>query len=94
VITVAILSTTTFEAAQVDPATVSLSGSGVAVRGKASRLMASLADVNEDQLLDLVLHVETENLDPGEFQGGMAVLTGETIYHRAVRGTDQITIVP
>jgi beta-propeller repeat-containing protein len=94
VIPVAILSSKDFDAAQVDPATVSLSGSGVAVRGKGSRLMASMADVNNDQLLDLVLHVETENLDPGKFQGGMAVLVGETFDHRAIQGMDEITIVP
>jgi len=94
VIPLAILSSPSFDAACVDPATVSLSGSGVAVRGKASRLMASMADVNNDQLLDLVLHVETENLDPGKFQGGMAVLTGETFDHRKIRGADEITIVP
>ena len=56
--------------------------------------MASTADVNDDELLDLVIHVETENLDPGKFVGGMAILTGETFGGRKIRGKDAIRIVP
>jgi hypothetical protein len=45
VIPAAILSSCEFDASQVDPATVSLAGSGVAVRGRGSRLMATLSRV-------------------------------------------------
>jgi hypothetical protein len=38
--------------------------------------------------------VETENLDPGEFQDGYAVLTGTTFGGDDIQGADEITIVP
>ena len=66
----------------------------MALRGKGNRLMARLEDVNNDQLLDLVLQVVTENLDPEKFQDGMAILTGKTFDHRNIKGKDWITIVP
>ena len=69
-------------------------GAGVAVRGKGSKLLAHEEDVNEDTLLDLVLQVETENLDPGQIQDGRAVLTGETYDAQAIEGTDEINVVP
>lgn len=94
VIPVAILSTPGFIATDLNPDTVFLAGSGVAVRGKGSKLLASEEDVNGDSLLDLVVKVETENLDPGTFQDGSAILQvivgGIVIYE----GSDSITIVP
>jgi len=94
VIPVAILSSLDFDATQVDPATVVLAGSSVAIRGRADRLMAHEEDVNADGLLDLVVQVETENLNPEEFQNGYAELTGETYDGVAIVGRAEITIVP
>jgi len=97
VIPVAILSTADFDATQVDPGTVTLSGAGVAVKGKGNKYLASQEDVNGDGLLDLVVKVETENLEPGAFQDGYAVLTGETNYMGMlipIEGKDEINIVP
>ncbi|MBN1505372.1 MAG: tandem-95 repeat protein [Sedimentisphaerales bacterium] len=94
VVPVAILSTAGFDAMTVDPATVSLAGAGVAVRGKGNRFMANNQDVNADGLLDLVLHVETENLDPSELQDGYGTVTGTTYTGVPIIGTDEITIVP
>jgi len=93
-IPVAILSSDEFDATTVDPETVELAGAGVAVRGKSNRYMAHQEDVNEDGLLDLVLQVATQNLDPDTFQDGYAILTGETTDGQLIEGEDEITIVP
>jgi len=94
VVPVAILSTPEFDATELDPDTVFLAGSGVAVRGKGNKLLASEEDVNGDGLIDLVIKVETENLDPGTFQDGYAIL--QVIVDNTViyEGSDEITIVP
>lgn len=94
VIPVAILSSDTFDATTVDPKTVFLAGAGVAVRGKGNKYLASQEDVNGDGLTDLVVKIETENLDPGTFQNGTATLTGETSDGIEFTGSDSITIVP
>jgi hypothetical protein len=94
VIPVAILSSETFNATQVNPDTVSLAGSGVAVRGKGNRSLAHEEDVNEDGLLDLVIQVETENLNPDQFLDGLAILIGDTYGGQAIQGQDEICIVP
>ncbi len=94
VIPVAILSSGEFDAITVDPETVALAGAGVAVRGKGNRLLSHEEDVNADGLLDLVVQVETENLDPGQFQDGSAVLEGSTYDGQQITGTDEVTIVP
>mgnify|MGYP001096908578 CR=1 FL=1 len=94
VIPVAILSTADLDATTINPDTVFLAGSGVAVRGKGNKLLASEEDVNGDGLIDLVVKVETENLDPGSFQDGYAIL--QVIVDNIViyEGSDEITIVP
>lgn len=94
VIPVAILSSDTFDATTVDPETVLLAGAGVAVRGKGNKYLASQEDVNGDGLTDLVVKLETENLDPDTFQNGTAILTGETSDGVEFTGSDEITIVP
>jgi hypothetical protein len=100
VIPVAILSTEDFAATSVNASNVFLAGSGVAVRGKGNNTLAHEEDVNGDGLIDLVIKVETENLDPGQFQDGGAFLR---IYETSdpgpedpalFEGWDEITIVP
>jgi len=44
--------------------------------------------------MDLVVKVETENLDPDAFQDGTAILTGQTEDGVQFEGSDEITIVP
>ena len=93
-IPVAILSSAEFDATTVDPDTVTLSGAGVAVRGKGDKSMAHQEDINGDGRLDLVVQVGTTNLDPDSFQDGYAILTGPTFDGQDIEGEDEITIVP
>jgi len=92
VIPVAIFSSQDFDATTVDPGTVQLAGSGVAVRG--NKFMSHEEDVNGDGLMDLVVQVETENLNPNTFQCGYAELTGTTYEGLSIVGWDEIRIVP
>ncbi len=93
VIPVAILTSASFDATTVNPSTVELGGSGVAVRGKGKSL-AHEEDVNGDGLIDLLVQVETENLDPAAFQDGYIILTGNTYDGTPIQGSDEIVIVP
>jgi len=90
VIPVAILTTSDFDAATVDPMTVELAGARVAVRGKP---LYRLEDVDGDGDIDLLLHFETQSLalEPGATQ---AVLTGRTYGQDCIEGVDSIVIVP
>lgn len=51
-------------------------------------------DVNDDGRVDLVVQVETANLDPNSFQDGYAVLTGTPYDGERIEGQEEITIVP
>jgi len=51
-------------------------------------------DVNGDLLIDLVVQVETENLDPSKFQDGCVDLTGFTYDGFSIEGVDEIAIIP
>ena len=93
-IPVAILSTEDFDATTIDPDTVELAGSDVAVRGKSNKFMSHEEDVDGDGLTDLVVQVATANLEPNSLQDGWAVLTGETFDGETIEGEDEITIVP
>ena len=93
-IPVAILSSEEFDATSVDPESVELGGAGVEVRGRSNRFMAHEEDVNGDGLVDLVVHVATENLDPGAFQDGYAILSGKTHDGVSIEGVDEMIIVP
>jgi len=93
VLPVAVLSSPDFDASQLDPDTVTLSGAGVAVKGKGN-ILTHLADVNGDGLIDLVVQVEIENLNPGELQSGKAWFIGGTYGGDSVAGSDEINIVP
>jgi hypothetical protein len=89
---VAILSSSEFDATQVDPTSVSLAGAGVAVRGK-GKSMAHVEDVNGDGFLDLVVQVETQSLaDLGD--GGTVELTGATFAGEDIVGYDEVIVVP
>jgi hypothetical protein len=92
VVPVAILSSATFDATQVDPATVSLAGAKVKLIGKGDKYSCSAQDVNGDGLLDLVCHVVTADflIETGE---SVAVLEADTFGGQHIRGEDSIRIV-
>lgn len=92
-IPVAILTTDDFDAASVDPATVTLAGAEVAVRGKAEKLMARLEDIDGDGDDDLLLQVETQS-DGALWESGTVTLTGKTYDGQNIEGTDEVIIVP
>jgi hypothetical protein len=90
---VAILSSPEFDATTVDPTTVELAGAPVAVRGK-GKLMAHEEDVNGDSLADLVVQVETQDLDLGDGGTVELMLTGTTFGGEDIVGFDEVVIVP
>ena len=92
VIPVAILTTETFDATTVDIQTVELSGAKVAVRGNGQRVMVSQQDVDGDGDIDILFHVETQDLaiEPGTT---IVTLTGETFDGTKIVGTDDIKLV-
>jgi hypothetical protein len=89
---VAILSMPGFDATTVNPATVTLAGASVSVKGKGTP-MASFTDVDADGLLDLMLHVETEALQLSDTDTE-AVLLGQTFDGTHISGVDTIRVVP
>jgi hypothetical protein len=92
VIPVAILSSATFDATRVDPASVALNGQSVRIVGK-SNLQSHIEDVDGDGLNDLVVQIEDTD---GSYQEGdsVATLTGVTTDGVSISGTDSICIVP
>lgn len=92
VVPVAILSTQTFDARQVDPASVQLAGAHVKVKGNGTPI-ADLKDVNGDGRMDLVVQVTTNamELTSGDVR---AYLTGKLFNGTPVIGVDSIRVVP
>lgn len=93
VVPVAILGSDTFDAATVDPTTVSLAGASVRLVGKSGRNSCQLQDVNLDGALDLVCQVYTAEfmIEEGETT---AVLEAQTTGGQPIRGEDYIRVVP
>jgi Thrombospondin type 3 repeat len=91
VVPVAILSSDTFDATKVDPASVTLAGAIVKLKGSGAPI-ASFQDVNGDGRLDLVVQVVTQslNLTSGDTQ---ALLQGKTFDGATVCGVDSVRIV-
>jgi N-acetylneuraminic acid mutarotase len=89
---VAIFSTADFDATTVDPLTVMLASAPVQLKGKGTP-MASSQDVNEDGLLDLVVHVDTTALQLSETDT-QATLQGQTFGGTSIQGSDSVRIVP
>jgi hypothetical protein len=93
VIPVALLSSATFDAATVNPNTISLAGARVKLVGKSEAALCHLEDSNDDSLPDLVCQVLTADfmIEQGE---SVAVLEAETFDGILVRGQDSVRIVP
>jgi hypothetical protein len=97
---VAILTTDAFDAATVDPATVTIGdGEGdetsVAAR-KNGTLMANLEDVDDDGDLDMILHFDTRNIvSVGDLNGVTTslIVNGLTLDEQAFTGADAVRVV-
>jgi hypothetical protein len=93
VVPVAILGSADFDAAIVDPSTITLSSAKVKVKGNSGNA-GSLEDVNDDGYPDLVVQVFTQclELNPGDAE---AVLNAYTYTGLTfLTGSDVIRIVP
>jgi len=73
VVPVAIFSSPNFDATAIPADTILLAGAGVAKKGK-GKYMAHEEDVDGDGLLDLVVQVETQNIDSEQIEDGLAYL--------------------
>ena len=93
VIPVAILSDATFDATQVDPASVNFAGAKVKLIGKGQKYSCYTADVNADGRTDLVCHVLTDMLTV-EAGDSIAILEAKTFSGMSIRGSDTIRVVP
>lgn len=89
---VAILTTETFDATRVNPATVMLAGAKARAKGNGGS-SSSLTDVDGDGDIDLLLRIAARQmkLAPGDVE---ATLTGSTFGGIEIEGTDYIRIVP
>ena len=87
---VAIFSTTEFDATTVDPLTVTLAGATVKAKGNGIP-MASFHDVNNDGLLDLLVHINTKALQLSE-SDTTADFVGYTFDGTEVIGSDSIIV--
>jgi hypothetical protein len=90
-IPVAVFSSASFDATQIDPATVTLSGASVA-RNNQGAWQVSVSDVNGDGLPDMVLHFETDQLLLGPADTA-AVVEGQTLGGNTFRGTDSVLVI-
>jgi hypothetical protein len=80
-----------FDATQVDPATVFLAGAGVRTVGKDEKFQTSTRDVNNDGVTDLVVKIETADLNL-ENSNTEALLIGSTFDGTAFVGKDAIEV--
>ena len=90
---VCVFSSETFDATRIDPATCLLAGAPVAVRTKQLKFMAHPEDIDGDGLADMLLHFETQQLDPTQLQDDYAVLVGSTFEGQDFVGLDEIVLV-
>jgi len=92
VLPIAILSSDSFDALTVDPSTVLMAGAGVALRSNGRRYVTIERDVNHDDLVDLVVHVETAGVET-EADTFKLALTAQTYDGTLIFGTDTVRTV-
>jgi len=90
---VCVFSSETFDATRIDPAACLLAGAPVAVRTKQLKFMAHHEDIDGDGLADMMLHFETQQLDPDQLQDDYAVLAGSTFEGQDFVGLDEVVLV-
>jgi hypothetical protein len=89
---VAILGTETFDVTTVDVESIRFAGAPIRVKPNGT-LHYSYEDVNEDGILDLMMHFSTQDLDLDQ-DSTEASITGVGGQNRCISGTDNVTIVP
>jgi hypothetical protein len=89
---VAIFSTPTFDATNVNPTSVSLASATVKLTGKGTPI-SSLQDVNGDGRLDLVVQIDTSALQLSAADT-QATLQGQTFDQMRVAGSDLVRVLP
>jgi hypothetical protein len=89
-IPVAILSSASFDATQIDSATLTMDSQAMQVRG--AKLMAHIEDSNGDGLLDLVVQFQDDGVYPSG--DGTGTVNGQTFGGVIVFGQSDICVVP
>ena len=88
---VAILSTESFDATQVDPLTVDLEGAAVRLVGKNQDPQTQERDINSDGITDLIVQVEASDISL-ESGAGEAILKASTFSSEPIEGADAVNI--
>ncbi len=94
VLPVAVFSSDTFDATDIDPSTVHLAGASVAQNPDDGKWMIQEQNENGDALLDVRLSFDTESIDVERLADDYAVLAGSTFGGVEFEGRDRVTIVP
>ena len=92
VVPVAILTTRSFDAANVDPSSLTLAGSVAREKGRSGNF-GSLEDVDGDGDFDLVVQFPTADLDL-KVEDTHATLEGQRYDGTRIRGADSVKVVP
>jgi len=92
VLPVAISSTARFDAGQVDPATIRLSGGAIEEAGEIGGARCHGEDVNSDGLADLFCLIDMRGVSLAAAQTSI-VLEGRTREGRPIRGEDRVRVV-
>jgi hypothetical protein len=89
---VAIFGSRTLDVMKIIPASITLAGAGVKVKGK-GQPMASFSDVNGDGFTDMIVHVTTDALELTAADT-QARLEAATVDGVKISGFDTVRIVP
>jgi hypothetical protein len=90
-VAVAIFSTPTFDATTIDPLSVTLASAPIQLKGNGTA-MYSIQDVNNDGLLDMLVHVSTQALQLTT-NNQIANLEGYTTDQTEVTGSDTVRVI-
>jgi trimeric autotransporter adhesin len=90
-IPVAIMGEADFDVTQINPLTITLSGTAIKLKGNGTP-MSSISDVNGDSIADMVVHISTEALRQCLY-GYEVVLDGRLYNGEAIQGADIVQVI-